>query len=332
MKELDIFMFTRKHAFLRLLVLTIAGMAQSLHAQNSGVDVQAPGVDVNVDRNRSADKPRSGFEHRASTLLDTEVRNARGDRLGTVSDIVIDSGDGKIRYLALSYGGLFGLGDKLFAVPVDAFELMYDANAKTPFIEFDVSEEVLRNAPGFDQNHWPALADAKWSGEIDQYYSSIREARRARRRNRLNVDVQAGDNRIEVGGGKVEVDIGGNKVGNETASLKKEHLGLRVKALMGMNVRNASNESIASVNDCMIDMDRFAVTYLALDTSVNTRTVAVPYDNLVLRRGDGDNEYYLVSDLTEQQLNEAFRLEGDQWPNSDMITKRPNGSELTSPR
>ena len=45
------------------------------------------------------------------------VRNKQGEKLGTVSDMVIDIPSGKINYVALSVGGVLGVGDKMFAVP-----------------------------------------------------------------------------------------------------------------------------------------------------------------------------------------------------------------------
>jgi hypothetical protein len=34
----------------------------------------------------------------------------------------------------------------------------------------DVSRERLERAPGFDKDHWPAMADPSWAREVHEYY------------------------------------------------------------------------------------------------------------------------------------------------------------------
>lgn len=53
-----------------------------------------------------------------------------------------------------------------FAIPWGALTL--DASRKC-FI-LDVNKERLENAPGFDKDHWPAMADVTWAQEVHDYY------------------------------------------------------------------------------------------------------------------------------------------------------------------
>src|SRR5688572_30878289 len=53
---------------------------------------------------------------RSSEIIGTDVRGQTGnDEIGEISDVVVGP-DGKVRYVAVSFGGFLGLGDKLFAV------------------------------------------------------------------------------------------------------------------------------------------------------------------------------------------------------------------------
>src|SRR3569833_2036066 len=36
----------------------------------------------------------------------------------------------------------------------------------------DVEKDRLKNAPGFDKDHWPAMADMQWASDIHSYYGS----------------------------------------------------------------------------------------------------------------------------------------------------------------
>ena len=35
----------------------------------------------------------------------------------------------------------------------------------------DIEKERLKDAPGFDKDHWPSMADRTWASEIYSYYN-----------------------------------------------------------------------------------------------------------------------------------------------------------------
>ena len=65
------------------------------------------------------EKVRVATSFRASKLAGLNVRDGKGEKLGSVEDLVMDVKTGKISYLAMSFGMTLGLGGKLFAVPYD---------------------------------------------------------------------------------------------------------------------------------------------------------------------------------------------------------------------
>jgi len=104
----------------------------------------------------------------AASLKGDSVFNPAGEDLGHIEDIMLDVGRGEIAYAVLSFGGFLGLGSKLFAVPWSALVLDTDREC---FV-LDVPEDRLRNAPGFDPNSWPSMADPRWQNDIDRYYGT----------------------------------------------------------------------------------------------------------------------------------------------------------------
>jgi sporulation protein YlmC with PRC-barrel domain len=102
----------------------------------------------------------------ASTLIGDDVRNRAGESLGKVEEIMIDLSTGSIAYAVLSFGGFLGIGDKLFAVPWQAMDIDLDEHE---FV-LDVDEERLRNAPGFDKDHWPKTPDPTFMEEMYTFY------------------------------------------------------------------------------------------------------------------------------------------------------------------
>src|ERR1017187_2628145 len=53
----------------------------------------------------------------ASTLAGDSVRNAAGEDLGKLDELMIDIKSGRVAYAVLSFGGVLRMGNKLFAVP-----------------------------------------------------------------------------------------------------------------------------------------------------------------------------------------------------------------------
>lgn len=102
----------------------------------------------------------------ASTLRGDKVVNLHGENLGEIHDIMLDVPSGRIAYAVLSFGGVMGIGDKLFAIPWSA--LILDADRECFVLDIDRNE--LRNAPGFDKAHWPSMADPTWASEIHSFY------------------------------------------------------------------------------------------------------------------------------------------------------------------
>ena len=103
-----------------------------------------------------------------STLTSYRVINPAGDDLGQIEDIVVDMKSGHIVYAVLSFGGFLGFGDKFFAIP---WEVLRRSATEEAFI-LHTDREALANAPGFDKNHWPEMADRQWSAGIYSYYGS----------------------------------------------------------------------------------------------------------------------------------------------------------------
>lgn len=102
----------------------------------------------------------------SNSLTGDSVRNPADEDLGKVKELMIDVPSGRVAYAVLSFGGFLGAGDKLFAIPWDALTLDED---EKQFI-LDIDKETLKNAPGFDKDNWPDMADPSWGNQIYSYY------------------------------------------------------------------------------------------------------------------------------------------------------------------
>jgi sporulation protein YlmC with PRC-barrel domain len=102
----------------------------------------------------------------AATLQGDSVVSADGNALGKIEAIMLDVTTGRIAYAVLTFGGVFGMGTKLFAIPWSALTL--DAVEKRFVLNTD--KEQLGKAPGFDKDHWPSMADQGWAAAVHTFY------------------------------------------------------------------------------------------------------------------------------------------------------------------
>jgi PRC-barrel domain len=100
------------------------------------------------------------------SIIGMRVINNHREDLGRIEDVLLDTRNNRASYAILSFGGVLGLGDKHFAIPWEA--LTFDLTQKVAVINVD--KERLTNAPGFEKNAWPDVADAAWGERVYTYF------------------------------------------------------------------------------------------------------------------------------------------------------------------
>jgi sporulation protein YlmC with PRC-barrel domain len=102
----------------------------------------------------------------SSTICSDHVKNAAGEDLGKIEDLMVDLDSGRIAYAVLSFGGFLKMGNKLFAVPWEALK----ADTVNKQFLLNVDKSVLERAPGFDKDNWPDMADPTFGTRIYGHY------------------------------------------------------------------------------------------------------------------------------------------------------------------
>ncbi|HEY3801542.1 MAG TPA: PRC-barrel domain-containing protein [Kofleriaceae bacterium] len=95
----------------------------------------------------------------ASTLKHDKVVNLEGRDIGRIEELMIDIVTGRVAYAVLSFGGILGLGGKLFALPWSALTI---DEAHKRFV-VNVDKQTLEQMQGFDKGHWPDLNDLDYA-------------------------------------------------------------------------------------------------------------------------------------------------------------------------
>lgn len=103
---------------------------------------------------------------KASEVTGVDVKNMNNDNLGKINEVVIDKASGKVSYLVLDFGGILGFGNKFFAIPWN----MFTYNEVDDCFILNLDKGRLKDAPGFDKNHWPNFTAPDVSTTIAQFY------------------------------------------------------------------------------------------------------------------------------------------------------------------
>jgi sporulation protein YlmC with PRC-barrel domain len=153
--------------FTILMIITLAG---SSLAQDSKPTAARRERDDRTQASR-LDTVTDGANIRASQLMGMNIQNSAGEGVGEVKDLVLDFSNGKIKYVAVTYGGFLGIGNKMFAVPFAAFKVKPKQSDRADMaLVLDVTKKQMEGAVGFDEDHWPNFADAKFEMELHKRY------------------------------------------------------------------------------------------------------------------------------------------------------------------
>lgn len=169
-------------AMLALSVTAVTATAQDDAAEKRALKRAAqPGTTSALDSKTSA------VTVRASQLIGMNIQNDQEESVGEIKDFVLDSRTGKVRYVAVTYGGFLGVGNKMFAVPFEAFQAKHDPDDPDDpddyVLVLNVTQSQLDGATGFDEDHWPNFADRTFTRELDKRYGVERKMR-ANQKNR----------------------------------------------------------------------------------------------------------------------------------------------------
>jgi sporulation protein YlmC with PRC-barrel domain len=221
------------------------------------------------------------FCHKASDVIGSDVKNAAGEDLGNVEDIVVDPNSGMIEYAVLSSGGFLGIGDKLFTVPFGMLKApMVKEGSELAYFTLDVDKAKLENAPRFPKDQWPNVDEPSWRAEIDTYFGTSART-----------------------------------TGEKIDAAQRFHL-VRASELLGEDVNNPNDDDLGDVKEIVVDPQRSRVTYFVLSSGgflgLGDKLFAIPWEELDVVRKDKD-DVRLVLDIDKARLEKSPEYRDAEW-------------------
>jgi sporulation protein YlmC with PRC-barrel domain len=103
----------------------------------------------------------------ADKVEGTAVYNLAGDKVGSVSNIMIDKISGRVAYAVLATGGILGIGKETIALP---WEVLKYNTEKGGYV-VDVDHAKLEEAPQMASGDLRQLDNREFEKHIHDYYN-----------------------------------------------------------------------------------------------------------------------------------------------------------------
>lgn len=102
----------------------------------------------------------------SSKVEGTAVYDPEGERLGTITNFMVDKRSGKAEYAVLQFGGFLGLGADYYPVPWQ----MLSYNTDHGGYVVDLDKDMLEDAPRYGNDDQAPEYDADYDRAVYTYY------------------------------------------------------------------------------------------------------------------------------------------------------------------
>ena len=224
-----------------------------------------------------------------TTIKGSKVINVNGEHLGMLEEVMIDPEEGKIAYAVLSFGGLLGIGNKLFAIPCEVLE-----SSRGDYI-LRIDKSVLEKTEGFDKEEWSLTHD-----ELVKVYAYF--GIQPYWQTKMGIVEKTQD--MEIGDFLPTTTIKGSKVVN----VKEEHLGIIEELMIDAEKGKIAYAVLSFGGFFGIGNKLFAITWEVLES--NRYDYILKIDKSVLEKAEGfDKEEW---SLTRDELDKVSTYFGIQ--------------------
>jgi sporulation protein YlmC with PRC-barrel domain len=249
-----------------------------------------------LSRSLSLEDYLSGQDLRASELVGARIRNATGDSLGEIEELVIPSDDRDDMLVIVSVGGVLDIGDKLVALPYEDLRVSPDGDT----LYIDRTEAQLKEAPAFTYDA-PAEASARYARQGEAHAGSERQVERP-------------THGAPVATARVDTDRSRAPTPRtaHSSNLVLDVFDHRASDLIGATVLDDRGESVGKIDDIVVsteDDKLHAVLAIGGFVGFGAKHISLPFDDLQITAND-DNPQVRVP-MTAEQLQQLAESRSD---------------------
>ena len=259
-----------------------------------------------------------GADLRASEIVGRRVRNAAGESLGEIEELVIATGNQNDMLVVVSVGGLGDIGDKLVALPYKDLRISTDGDT----LYFDRTEEQLKAAPAFSYE-----AQAERQARVDRAAQSERPAqaerpaqvqRQAEGERPAQAERQARATETERDTQRAPATAPARTAAPDrpraaptvapaakSANLELDVFDYRASDLIGATVLDDRGERVAKVDDIVVsteDDKLHAVLAIGGFAGFGAKLISIPFDDLQITSADASPQVRIK--MTGEQLEQ----------------------------
>lgn len=248
---------------------------------------------------------------KASVLIGHAVRSPQGEDIGEIEDLVIGLDSDQVRYAVLSFGGFLDIGDKLFAIPVQAFN--FDPNENV-FV-LNVTEEQLENAPGFEANNWPDIATQDWDVEFrDFQWSDPMDTEGV---TEPGQDVAEGaEDQDAAQPGQDVAEAQQDQDMTEQSDAFVGETAVRASEILDFNIESTEGEEVGEIEDIIVELDTGNVQYVVVELNDEIDN-SEDFFGLQLSELNftAENDAFVFDPANQSLLQNAPSFSQDEWDN-----------------
>ena len=250
-----------------------------------------------------------GADLRASEIVGARVRNAAGENLGEIEELVIPTGDEDRMLVIVSVGGVLDVGDKLVALPYKDLRVSPDGDT----FYFDRTKEQLKAAPTFSydaQAERQAQADrpaqVERQAQADRPAQVEREARPPREADRDTQRAPApAPARSSAANDRPRTAAPTAAPAAKSANVELDVFDYRASDLIGATVLDDRGERVAKVDDIVVsteDDKLHAVLAIGGFAGFGAKLISIPFDDLQITSADANPQMRIK--MTGEQLEQ----------------------------
>lgn len=219
-------------------------------------------------------------------LIGRNVQNTQNETIGEIDAVMVDR-SGAVQSVIVGVGGFLGMGERQVAINWDALSVAANGDKVT----LNMSKDQLMALPEY------RYADRSYARSV---FSS-----------------EPGMSRPPVAG-MAPPAAGTAQLPPATAMAMPSQVGL--SKLVGLNIRNAANESIGEIKEVLLGSDGKAkevIVGVGGFLGMGERYVAISWDQLQIRH-DRDNDVFAAVSFTKDQLQglPQYRYDRKTWQRS----------------